>query len=715
MISINIFLLFFSVVILFISSYYLQHDFTDRIYKNNKDSLMYVSKEIESDMTKLITSFYNISTNQSLLYFQGINTTVNTSYITSATELIKFLRWNRNMIDNIVDDFIVYFEDLGYVVSSTYILKESDMFMYDNVYHEEVIKYSNADQSTGLVIEAASNGNNFVCFQSGTKRNIVIYALLKEDYIRRLLEKSNVSGASVIITDSKGEILLASDKNLITSGIFDPEDGSIIKLNNVKYLCNSSPSEMFDFKYFLAYPKKYINNQVFSINKIIIPVLFLYCLIISIIVYTNGMIVRKPLKKILNNLNRNPPLNSLLCNEFEIIDSSIKNLTKRTSEMEYKITNFNESNMLNRMLYGKHISNSQILNSTDTRYFILTIAITGSSDNSDDIINEVDSIISGNINARIVNFSENLLTYMVIIKEGDTYNISADQITCKLSALSDRIVCGLSNECSHIIHIRMFYIQSIKALIGRKSEERSQFIYFYRDIEKKFNGDMETELNITMDETNMLIHMISRGEVDKLSDFLTGFKNSNKSFISFRNTFIYLLESLLVLLKKENVEMSCLGIDKTDIEKISNINNIYDFSSIESLMNKLLISSAEYFRNDVNDLNSLMVRFINENYDKGISMNMLVDEFKKSRSYIAECVKNATGHNYLDYITLIKMRKAKELLKYTTMNLDEITKELDYMNANYLVRKFKSYFGKTPGQYRSTINEEIYKVEKEMG
>lgn len=75
---------------------------------------------------------------------------------------------------------------------------------------------------------------------------------------------------------------------------------------------------------------------------------------------------------------------------------------------------------------------------------------------------------------------------------------------------------------------------------------------------------------------------------------------------------------------------------------------------------------------------------------------------------LVNCVKkckenqqNATGINPSDYLSLIRIEQAMKLLKESDMKVNEISQAVGYEDAHVLIRRFKKFVGKTPGQFRA--------------
>ncbi len=111
------------------------------------------------------------------------------------------------------------------------------------------------------------------------------------------------------------------------------------------------------------------------------------------------------------------------------------------------------------------------------------------------------------------------------------------------------------------------------------------------------------------------------------------------------------------------------------------------------------------------DINALDVDFIKNiqefalDKDNKTSMDDLARMLFTSRTQIHRKIKLLTGMSTTLYINHIRIEKAKELLKNTTLNVSEIGYEVGFDNANYFSKVFKNQQGITPSVYReNTIN-----------
>ena len=94
--------------------------------------------------------------------------------------------------------------------------------------------------------------------------------------------------------------------------------------------------------------------------------------------------------------------------------------------------------------------------------------------------------------------------------------------------------------------------------------------------------------------------------------------------------------------------------------------------------------------------------YINDHFEKaGISLNMGAAEVNLSPSHFSTVFGQEMGETFVEYLTRIRMEKAKELLRTTGKKVTEIAFEVGYRDAHYFSNLFKKTQGCTPGEYRS--------------
>ncbi len=70
--------------------------------------------------------------------------------------------------------------------------------------------------------------------------------------------------------------------------------------------------------------------------------------------------------------------------------------------------------------------------------------------------------------------------------------------------------------------------------------------------------------------------------------------------------------------------------------------------------------------------------------------------------YVSNLVKNATGYTLRQYLTNTRLKRARNLLCSTTLDITAIALDCGFNSVTYFNRVFKENIGITPGEYRRT-------------
>lgn len=95
------------------------------------------------------------------------------------------------------------------------------------------------------------------------------------------------------------------------------------------------------------------------------------------------------------------------------------------------------------------------------------------------------------------------------------------------------------------------------------------------------------------------------------------------------------------------------------------------------------------------------VHYFNEHFTQEISIEAYAKGLHMSVSWFIRSFRHYMGMPPLQYITSIRISKAKELLKNTDYSIQEISGLVGYDNPLYFSRIFRKQTGSAPSAYRS--------------
>ncbi len=97
------------------------------------------------------------------------------------------------------------------------------------------------------------------------------------------------------------------------------------------------------------------------------------------------------------------------------------------------------------------------------------------------------------------------------------------------------------------------------------------------------------------------------------------------------------------------------------------------------------------------------VNFINNNYERDISLTDISKYVFLSTSYFTRAFKEEMGVSPINYLLTVRVERSKELLRETDAKISDIALSVGFSNQQRFNDIFKKYTKKTPLQYRKSF------------
>jgi two-component system response regulator YesN len=94
--------------------------------------------------------------------------------------------------------------------------------------------------------------------------------------------------------------------------------------------------------------------------------------------------------------------------------------------------------------------------------------------------------------------------------------------------------------------------------------------------------------------------------------------------------------------------------------------------------------------------------FLEQHYAEDISLEDVAEQVNISPQYYSKLIKKTTGFNFIDWLSMLRVKKAKELLTNSDYTVKEVCFMVGYKDPNYFSRIFKKRIGITPSEYVKT-------------
>lgn len=95
--------------------------------------------------------------------------------------------------------------------------------------------------------------------------------------------------------------------------------------------------------------------------------------------------------------------------------------------------------------------------------------------------------------------------------------------------------------------------------------------------------------------------------------------------------------------------------------------------------------------------------FIEQNFDKMISRDIVAREFRVSPNYLSRVFNNHGDTTFSHFLTSVRIGRAKEMLEESGLSLIEVSQRCGFHDPNYFFKVFKKRVKRTPTEYRSSL------------
>jgi YesN/AraC family two-component response regulator len=100
-----------------------------------------------------------------------------------------------------------------------------------------------------------------------------------------------------------------------------------------------------------------------------------------------------------------------------------------------------------------------------------------------------------------------------------------------------------------------------------------------------------------------------------------------------------------------------------------------------------------------------VINDIRDHYTEDIQLTTLASKYTVSIARLSTEIKKKIGMTFSDYVTQLRIQRAKELLSDESMSIGEIAEIVGYNDYFYFIKVFKRVQGISPSKYRKSLQE----------
>ena len=265
-----------------------------------------------------------------------------------------------------------------------------------------------------------------------------------------------------------------------------------------------------------------------------------------------------------------------------------------------------------------------------------------------------------------------------------------------------------SNELTLNIGIGSY--KSIKN-ISASYEEALRSLHYHKDKGIAHIKDITVEIdNISeypKDEENRLIEMIinidEKGAFDAFNKIyiwvLRNYKDSHKEGK-------WKLIELMMTIDRMAMDF---GIKDENKSYLFIMNSIEEYLVLENWCRERIVhiikNISELQKKKVNRVIVDAKLFIKKNFSNEITLEEVSKSVSVSPHYFSRLFKEETSENFIEYLTKVRIDRAKELMKTSNLSIKEICYKVGFADPNYFSHIFKKTEKLTPSEYIKNCNK----------
>ncbi len=299
-------------------------------------------------------------------------------------------------------------------------------------------------------------------------------------------------------------------------------------------------------------------------------------------------------------------------------------------------------------------------------------------------------------------YSRNRLILVLSKKNGSTGDLNDELQEVRRiwsEGTASRFVLAGSRVKTDMAYIGEAYMEAVEALSHRIARSAYSLIR-YDDVVTHGSE----EISYPYETIQALRHSVASGrtaEIPSNLESLIGYiESEGVSFGNVRRLYFNVMNSIAAgFTERRGTHRDELPFpDVFLVERIGSRDEMIELlretgERVKEILNRGYSESPRY-------VEELAAHLETEFQDPNLSLQSLADRFRLTPAHLSSSFKKHRGINISDYISDLRLQKAEELLCTTAMPVKAVVSAAGYADSSSFIRKFKSVYGITPGEYR---------------
>jgi two-component system response regulator YesN len=741
-----------------ISYYYIKKSIIDEANSYNNNNVNSIAAKIQTDFYELERLSYLVIKNMQHEYVKSLSinsgeaNAKNLYELENVYNMLGSLKSAKEDIFRILinipkseiiitDDGIYDFQEYYRIFPN---LKDFDLDLWNHAASIDYIKVfptSTIRMGRSNLNGSSNEGHNVIPMAVSYKTfegiNAYIIIDIQEKLLSELLKKNNyMKDIQTFILDNKGEVISHTDRSQLFRDAYhqfaenadlddDHISGKQIEFQNETYILYAEKLSFPQWTVYSMVPVKEYYSRLNFIVKLLVAINFLILCTGVIAAYFFSNRLYSPIRNLIgilygNNDNKTKKANF---DEIEFIKDHLQVLKDAKSHLELKLNKMkpviNENVVKNIILYGDNsVSEKEIQNlfneydiRMNKKYYLLGVcylyysrafAVNFPPEEQRVIRKGIPCIMKeilqkNSEHAMLIELEE--CRYLIVLNDENM-----KENFCSLFAKINNIV----KEDRQFIKIGLSISEPATSILSLSSSfkavnERMEFVDLNGKelLVKEETLDKNTAVYVPPNIEEIMKHAIAAGNENEMAAAVDHILTSNlkPSLTPFKfNRIVNLLfEQCDKVIKSYGISVPVSAKYKSDP-----LLKQYDTEAAKHLFTRLMAEIGTHIKKEPHsDKRHALQEYITEHYmNENLSLQIMADDLNFHTNYLSRLFKEETGKTFTEYLSEVRIEKAKELITQTDFIIDEVAGRVGISNRRTFNRTFKKIAGVSPAMYR---------------
>ena len=214
-----------------------------------------------------------------------------------------------------------------------------------------------------------------------------------------------------------------------------------------------------------------------------------------------------------------------------------------------------------------------------------------------------------------------------------------------------------------------------------------------------------------MESINLIVDLLDSGLTNKviitIKEVMDLLYSCNLNPIQFKEISLWLINKITVISDDFNSALQRFIDDEADPRDY--INEVDTFEDLKEYMENTFFVLSKIINDSKSERSKRIIdiskEYIYNHFNENISLKSVADYVHLNQNYFSELFRKAVGINFIDFITEVRINKAKKLLMDDEIKIYEIGLKVGYNETVTFNRAFKRVEGMSPAEYRRLLRD----------